>query len=391
MLVDLRRAVSSCIHGSFHRAFLLVLLPVALAAAACSGDSPAPPATAVPAAMATATPAAAPPDMPIAMLQLPNIADTVERVRPAVVSIVARIVTRDRFGRQQTGFGSGTGVIFDESGLVLTNNHVIEGGVEITVTQDDGTQIIAEVVGADRLSDLAVLQLPGNGYEFLPLQATGNLRAGDWVIAIGNALALPGGPTVTVGVVSALGRSIESSPGVTLYDLIQTDTSINPGNSGGPLIDLAGNLVGINTAVLRGAGPGGGISVEGIGFAIDVATAQQVSQQLVELGRVRWAWMGVFLGDLAPEAAAELGLPIREGAVIRTTVIDGPSDRAGIQPGDIVVSIGGHDIATVSDLTRLLKQEFSAGQEVEVKVFRTANGAGTRQTLTLKLGERPQR
>jgi S1-C subfamily serine protease len=392
-----------------------VILAV-LAAVACSGDDPDPTATAIPAdaAAATTIPAAAdapttsaastepasndaadatvrePSDDPPVMLQLPNIADVVERVRPAVVSIVARVITRDRFGRQQTGFGSGTGVIFDESGLVLTNNHVIEGGVEITVTLDDGTQIIAEVIGADRLSDLAVLQLPGDGYPSLPLQQGRRLRAGNWVIAIGNALALPGGPTVTVGVVSALGRSIQSSPGITLYDLIQTDTSINPGNSGGPLIDLGGNLVGINTAVLRGTGQGGAIAVEGIGFAIDTDTAQQVSQQLVELGRVRWAWMGVILADLVPEIAAEVGLPVREGVIIRTTVIDGPSDRAGIRPGDIVLSIGGHDIATVSDLTRLLKQEFSAGQEVEVELFRLVDGAGSRQMLTLVLGERPQ-
>ncbi len=367
---------------------LLVVAALAvLAAVACSSDDPTQTASAVPATTAT-TPAPPPTESSGgANLQLPNIADTVERVRPAVVSIVSEAITIDRFGRRRSSFSSGTGVIIDESGLVLTNNHVIEGGVEITVTQDDGTQTVAEVVGADRLSDLAVLRLPGDGYPFLPMRMDGGLRAGDWVIAIGNALALPGGPTVTVGVVSALGRSIQSSPGVTLYDLIQTDTSINPGNSGGPLIDLAGNLVGINTAVLRGSG---GVSVEGIGFAIDIDTAQQVSQQLVELGRVRWAWMGVFLADLAPEVAAEVGLPIREGVIIQTTVAGGPSDRAGIQPGDIVVRIGGHDIAMVSDLTRLLKQEFSAGQVVEVEIFRTANGAGARETLDLELGERPR-
>ena len=323
----------------------------------------------------------------VAMLQLPNIADTVERVRPAVVSIVARTVSLDRFGRQSTRFGSGTGVIFDESGLVLTNNHVIEGGVEITVTQDDGTQVEAEIIGADLLSDLAVLRLPGDGYPSLPLRESGSLRAGDWVIAIGNALALPGGPTVTVGVVSALGRSIESTPGVTLYDLIQTDTSINPGNSGGPLVDLGGNLVGINTVVLRGSS---GVSVEGIGFAVDVETAQQVALQLVELGHVRWAWMGVFLADLSPEVAAQVGLPIREGAIIQNTLVDGPSDRAGIHPGDIVVKIDGHDIATVSDLTRLLKQEFKAGQDVEVEVFRVVDGQSSTKVLVLELGERPQ-
>ena len=349
------------------RYLLAVVMLSVLAAVACSSDP-----------TATAEPSTASPPVTqtpgtnevgdVAMLQLPNIADTVEKVRPAVVSIVARIVSQDRFGRQSTGFGSGTGVIFDESGLVLTNNHVIEGGVEITVTQDDGTQIVAELIGADLLSDLAVLQIPGDGYPFLPLHQNGPLRVGDWVIAIGNALALPGGPTVTVGVVSALGRSIESTPGVTLYDLIQTDTSINP----------------------RRTPAGDSIDVEGIGFAIDVETAQQVAEQLVELGRVRWVWMGVFLADLVPEVAAEVGLPIREGVIIRNTVVDGPSDRAGIIPGDIVVNIAGQDIATVSDLTRLLKQELRAGQQVEVEVFQIADGDGSRKTLTLELGERPQ-
>ena len=384
MIETLRQAIKM-------RYLLAVVMFAILVAVACSSD---PTATAEP---ATAEPATS--EQPasqssteggsetVAMLQLPNIADTVERVRPAVVSIVARTVSRDRFGRQSTGFGSGTGVIFDESGLVLTNNHVIEGGLKITVTQDDGTQVEAEIIGADLLSDLAVLRLPGDGYPSLPLRENGSLRAGDWVIAIGNALALPGGPTVTVGVVSALGRSIESTPGVTLYDLIQTDTSINPGNSGGPLIDLGGNLVGINTVVLRGSS---GVSVEGIGFAVDVETAQQVALQLVELGHVRWAWMGVFLADLSPEVAAQVGLPIREGVIIQNTLVDGPSDRAGIHPGDIVVKIDGHDIATVSDLTRLLKQEFKAGQDVEVEVFRVVDGQSSTKVLALELGERPQ-
>ena len=373
-------------HAIKMRYLLAVVMFAILAAVACSSD---PTATAEPATSErpASQSSAESGSEAVAMLQLPNIADTVERVRPAVVSIVARTVSRDRFGRQSTGFGSGTGVIFDESGLVLTNNHVIEGGVEIIVTQDDGTQVEAEIIGADRLSDLAVLRLPGDGYPSLPLRENGSLRAGDWVIAIGNALALPGGPTVTVGVVSALGRSIESTPGVTLYDLIQTDTSINPGNSGGPLIDLGGNLVGINTAVLRGSS---GVSVEGIGFAVDVETAQQVALQLVELGHVRWAWMGVFLADLSPEVAAQVGLPIREGVIIQNTLVDGPSDRAGIHPGDIVVNIDGHDIATVSDLTRLLKQEFKAGQEVEVEVFRVVDGQSSTKVLALELGERPQ-
>jgi S1-C subfamily serine protease len=374
---------------SITKAFIVVTMLALLVAVACNNDTDptteptgtTTPATAIPAAIDGTESGGIP------MLQFPNIADTVERVRPAVVSIVSQSLVQDRFGRVQSSFGSGTGVIFDESGLVLTNNHVIENGVQIIVTQDDGTQVEAEIIGADRLSDLAVLQLPGDGYPSLPLRENGSLRAGDWVIAIGNALALPGGPTVTVGVVSALGRSIEASPGITLYELIQTDTSINPGNSGGPLIDLNGNLIGINTAVLRGSS---GVAVEGIGFAINIETAQQVAEQLVELGHVRWAWMGVYLADLIPEVAAEVGLPIREGVIIRDTVLDGPSHQAGMIPGDILVNVAGHDIATISDLTRLLKQEFSAGQSVEVEVYRVTDGVGDRTMLNLELGERPR-
>lgn len=313
-----------------------------------------------------------------------------ENTRRAVVSIVAEIITRGFFG-PSSSFGSGTGVIFDSQGLVLTNNHVIAGSDNITVTLDDGRQFQAEVIGADFLSDLAVLRIPlpssGEAYTALPLDGKGDrvLRVGNWVIAIGNALALPGGPTVTVGVVSALGRSIESTPGVTLYDLIQTDTVINPGNSGGPLIDLQGSLVGINTAVQRLSATGK--VVEGIGFAIDVDTASQVTQQLVELGFVRWAWMGVILADLIPEIAAEVGLPIREGVVIQNTIISGPADQAGIQPGDIVVSADGNKLATVSDLTRLLKQEFIVGQEIAIEIFRDEGN----EFVNLVLGERPRR
>ena len=214
---------------------------------------------------------------------------------------------------------------------MLTNNHVISGSESIVVTLDDGTQLQAEVVGADRPSDMAVLRIPGSEYPFLPLDQNVQLRVGEWVIAIGNALALPGGPTVTVGVVSALGRSIEASSGVTLYDLIQTDTVINPGNSGGPLISLQGSLVGVNTAVQR-ISPSG-TAVEGIGFAINMETAAPVSQQLVELGRVRWAWMGVILADLTPEIAARAGLPIREGVVIQKHINRRPRRPCGHPAG----------------------------------------------------------
>ena len=348
---------------------------------------PPPTATAVPEPTAMPTKAPAEPSS-APMLQLPNVADTVERVRGAVLSIVAESIVLDRFGNRRSNFGSGTGVIFSRDGLALTNNHVIEGATNIIVTMDDGSQLKAELVGADALADLAVLRIPGTFETFLPLNQDVNLRVGEWVIAIGNALALPGGPTVTVGVVSALGRTIGGSGGSPLYDLIQTDTVINPGNSGGPLISLEGNLVGINTAVLRGGGgSGGGPTIEGIGFAINMETAVLVSDQLISDGRVKWAWMGVFLADLIPEMAAQLGLPIRQGVVIQNVLRGGPSDQAGIRPGDIILSMDGNKVATVTDLTRLLRTKFSVGLEIEVALFRE----GSTETLDLVLGERPRR
>ena len=322
------------------------------------------------------------------VLQLPNVADTVERVRPAVVSLVTEVVLRDRFGMVRRDFGSGTGVIISEDGLVITNNHVIEGAAKIIVTMDDGSQLEAEMVGADRLSDLAVLRIPGTYDTFLPLNDDVHLRVGEWVIAIGNALALPGGPTVTVGVVSAMGRTIGGNDGTPLYDLIQTDTSINPGNSGGPLLSLNGDLVGINTAMLRG-GDFGGPHFEGIGFAINMETTIDVSGQLIKDGKVEWAWMGVFLADLTPDMAAQFGLPIREGVIIQDVLQGGPSDKAGIRPGDIVTSINGKEVATVLDLMRMLRQDLEAHQEVEVQLFR--NGGGGRDTITMVMGERPVR
>ena len=324
---------------------------------------------------------AAPPPPAVMVLQLPNVADTVERVRPAVVSLVTEVMLRDRFGMVRRDFGSGTGVIISEDGLAVTNNHVIEGAAKVIVTMDDGSQVEAEIIGADRLSDLAVLRLPGTYDTFLPLNDDVHLRVGEWVIAIGNALALPGGPTVTVGVVSAMGRTIGGSDGTPLYDLIQTDTSINPGNSGGPLINMNGDLVGINTAVLRG-GEFGRPHFEGIGFAINMETAIEVSEQLIKDGRVKWAWMGVFLADLTPDIAAQFGLPIREGVIIQSVLQGGPSDKAGISPGDIVMSIDGKEVATVLDLTRMLRQDLEAHQEVEVQLFRN----GARDTITMVLG-----
>ncbi len=354
-----------------------------------------PPPSATPATLPSATPwptqapiivPSTPQPVVVTVVRPPEIADTVERARPAVVSILAEVPTAGLFGMRGTSFGSGTGVVFDPNGLVVTNNHVVQDAIAVTVTMDDGTQMNADLVAGDVQSDLAVLRLPDGEYPFMALEPRPQPRPGEWVIAIGNALAMPGGPTVTVGVVSALGRSFESASGVTLYDLIQTDTAINSGNSGGPLLDLEGNLVGINTAVLRRES---GSIVEGVGFAIRAETARTVTEQLLTLGRVPWAWMGVLFAELSPERAALAGLPVREGVIISNSIIGGPADQAGIEPGDIVTEIGGYDVTTVSELLRMLKQEFKAGQEVEVRLYRT----DTAETLTRSMvfGERPRR
>ena len=319
---------------------------------------------------------------PLTVLQLPNIAQVVEQSRPAVVSVVAEVLVRDFFGRVLRDSQSGSGVIFDSKGHVLTNNHVVENASAVTVTMDDGRQFKVKVLGTDRLTDLAVLKIDGEDIPFVPLADPSSVRVGDWVIAIGNALALPGGPTVTVGVVSALDRVFPVRADLQLYGLIQTDASINPGNSGGPLLNLRGEVVGINTAVARGDTQGRG--VEGIGFASGMDTVEPVARQLIEKGRVHWAWLGVVLDDLDPQKAAELGVPIRDGALITNIVRDGPAWVGGIRAGDVVVSMGGENLATVTDLISLIRRS-EVGQRVEMKLFRENKEI----TLNVTMGERP--
>ena len=309
----------------------------------------------------------------------------VERARPAVVSVVAEVLVRDRFGRVFREPQSGSGVIFDLDGYILTNSHVVRNGSDVTVTLDDGRQFEAEVVGTDELTDLAVLKIGGEEFPSAPLAEPSTVRVGDWVIAIGNALALPGGPTVTVGIISALDRVFPVRSDLQLYGLIQTDAAINPGNSGGPLLSLDGEVVGINTAVARGDSVGRG--VEGIGFAVGMDTAIPVSQQLMEKGRVQWAWLGVVLDDLEPQVAAQVGVPIRGGVLITSIAPDSPAWRGGLRRGDVVVAMGGQKVSTVRDLIRLLRHEHKVGEKVDLDVFREKGQID----LEVTLGERPAR
>ncbi len=311
---------------------------------------------------------------------LPDFVDVVDSVRGAVVSVVAETEILSVFGEIFPNFQSGSGVIFDEYGHILTNNHVIKDATEIIVTLDDGRQLNGELVGADPLTDLAVIKVDSSDLPFLNFASQGEVRVGEWVIAIGNALALPGGPSVTVGIVSALGRSLRVDRNTTLYDLIQTDTIINPGNSGGPLLNLKGEIVGINTAVLRGG------QIEGIGFAVGGSTATLVSKEIIDKGKVRWAWLGVTISELDAQEAAKLALPAQKGVLIQDVFSESPAERGGLQAGDVILSVEGHYVQTIADLTNVLRLEVEVGDTVAVEVLRDGND-NLRHMITLD--ERP--
>jgi serine protease DegQ len=279
-----------------------------------------------------------------------------KRASPAVVSITAskapvRNTQRNDpwfeffFGQQQQGnqpqMGLGSGVIVAEEGYLLTNNHVIEGADDIQVMLTDGRKAQAKVVGTDPESDLAVLKIT---LDKLPAITFGNvdqLQVGDVVLAIGNPFGV--GQTVTSGIVSALGRN---QLGINTFEnFIQTDAAINPGNSGGALVDIQGNLQGINTAIFSRSG-----GSMGIGFAIPANTAQQVMQSLIKEGQVRRGWIGVETRELTPEISETFNLPVNEGVLITGVLQDGPAGTAGIRPGDVVVKINEVVIKSPSQL-----------------------------------------
>ena len=298
---------------------------------------------------------------------------------PTVVSIVVESQQTGGFLGTRRVTGSGSGVIFREDGHILTNNHVVEGATKISVTLFDGREAAAKLVGTDPRTDLAVIKIDVNDLSAAPLGDASTMRVGDWVVAIGNALALRGDPTVTVGVVSAIGRSIPVDDNTNLSGLIQTDAAINPGNSGGPLINLSGEVIGINTAVLRGQ------DTQGIGFAVSTETAIPVVGQLIDDGRVVRAYLGVFPNDLDRAKAAEMDIAAREGVVMVSVEPGTPADRAGIQEEDVLIALDDQPVPNVVTLERLLIGHFQVGQTIAVTVLR----GDDRRVLSLTLGENP--
>ncbi len=321
---------------------------------------------------------------------LPSLAPMLEETVPGVVNIStaheevvrASPLFQDPFfrhffgdmpgqrSRKRVRRGLGTGVILDaEHGYVVTNHHVIERASDITVTLHNGREFKAELVGSDAETDVAMLRIEAENLVSLPIADSERLRVGDFVVAIGNPFGL--GQTVTSGIISALGRTeVFRTQGY--QNFIQTDASINPGNSGGALVNLRGELIGINTAILSKSG--GNI---GIGFAIPIHMVQQVAAQLVEYGEVQRGQLGVQAQALTPELAKAFAVDLSEGVVI-TEVIDGsPADVAGIRPGDILLHIDGQTIRNVQDMRQTLGL-LRAGREVEIELARGTN------TLTVR-------
>ncbi|HYA38141.1 MAG TPA: DegQ family serine endoprotease [Candidatus Methylomirabilis sp.] len=310
---------------------------------------------------------------------VPTLAPMIEHVVPGVVNISTRTrirvqenpLMRDPFFRQFFDIPNvprereeqslGSGVIVDaKRGYILTNNHVIAKADEISVTLRDGRKYKAKLVGTDPASDIAVIHIEADNLTAVALGDSGQLRVGDFVVAIGNPFGL--GQTVTSGIVSALGRS---GLGIEGYeDFIQTDASINPGNSGGALVNLQGQLVGINTAIV---GPSGGNV--GIGFAIPVNMARQVMAQLIEYGEVRRGQLGVYIQDLTPELAKALGVRQERGAVVTQVAPNSPAAKAGLKTGDVVVKVDGNAVTNASDLRNTVGL-MRIGQTVTLDILR---------------------
>lgn len=342
----------------------------------------------------------APHDAPI------SFADLIEQVSPAVVSVnVVSLRENNEFEefierfRGMPGFEDfmerrgggdedrepeearslGSGFFISPDGLIVTNNHVVDGATEIEVVLEDGRELSAEIVGTDPQTDLAVIKVDeGNSFNYVEFAADAELRRGDWVVALGNPYGLGG--TATAGIVSAKGRRDQLGRSSTYTDFLQIDAAINRGNSGGPTFDLTGRVIGVNTAIFS---PTGG-SV-GIGFAIPASLAKDITDTLIRDGRVSRGWLGVVIQDLTPEMADAQGLAEDGGAIVADVTDGGPAEKSGLQRGDIILSVNGMDVEDSTALTREVGS-LIAGSQNTFSLMRDGEKIDVRVTV----GERPE-
>ena len=316
---------------------------------------------------------------PVSLIPAAQELTTVEVVKiltPSVVQIVPEVLTIGMFNEPTPGTGVGTGVILDTEGHILTNNHVIADAESITVTLGDGRSIPAEIVGRDPNTDLAVIRVEADGLIPVRLGVSSELEVGEDVIAIGHALGLPGGPSVSMGVVSALGRSIDSDHQSTIVDLIQTDASINPGNSGGALVNSRAQVIGINTAIIQGT--------QGIGFAINIDDAKVVTAQLIEKGYVERGFLGISPFNLPPGLAEQFGFAVTEGVIVGRVIAGTAAEDARLQVEDVIVKLGDLPIRNTGELSKFLIAHLP-GETVDIVYYR----GDTKISGSITLGDRP--
>ncbi|HEX2013949.1 MAG TPA: trypsin-like peptidase domain-containing protein [Nitrososphaera sp.] len=301
--------------------------------------------------------------------------NAVDKVSKSIVNIASVRMLQDQLFRIFPVEGVGSGVIIDEKGYILTNNHVIDDADRLRITLADGRVLKGTVAGSDDVTDLAVLKVESD--EPLPAAQLGNsddLKVGQIVLAIGNPFGLTGGPAVTAGIVSSLNRSIQTRSGV--LELIQTDAAINPGNSGGPLVNTKGEVVAINTANMPYA--------QGVGFAVPVSTAKSILKELIEKGRVTRPWIGIASMKVTPQLARFYGLPAREGAVVARVEPYSPADDAGLRKGDIIEEIDGSRVEDPSQIASHVR-----GKRLNERLTLTVNRYGRQLQVPVQLDVRP--
>jgi len=294
---------------------------------------------------------------------LPSIADVVALVKPSVVAINTAVTSFDFFNRPFTQQGAGSGWIIDENGIILTNNHVIEGASTITATMNDGNTYDVDIstVFTDPLNDLAIFKIDAQNLPALTIGNSTKLRVGDWVVAIGNSLGL--GISAKQGIVSRQEVAIPVSQGQTLYNLIETSAAINPGNSGGPLVNLAGEVIGITSAKIATVG------VEGMGYAISTETAIPIIEELITRGYVIRPWLGVVLYTVDQFTARRYDLSVDKGVLLTQVVADSPAATAGLDAGDVIVAVDGKEISDAQELIRTIHAS-QVGEPLEITFWR---------------------
>jgi len=312
-----------------------------------------------------------------AAAELPDLVSVIAKVRPSVVAINTKVPTMSIFGGTYTQEGAGSGWIMDSNGLIVTNNHVVEGANSISVTLEDGRNFSADTVRTDSVSDLAVLQIKADNLpSALDVGDSSSMQVGDWVVAIGNSLGQ--GISATKGIVSALGVSVSADEGETLYDLIQTDAAINPGNSGGPLVNLNGEVIGINSIKVAQVG------VEGMGYAISTKVALPIINELITKGYITRPWLGVGLYTVNETVVYRYKLAVDEGVLVTQIVSGAPADAAGIKAGDVITNINGQKVTTVDELVNVVRS-YNVGQTVQITYWR----GSSQNTVDVILGQSP--